>query len=114
LTRPEFAFAALALLFALAFTCGVVMLFIGVLGRPRRLPRRAEIVGRTCTIRSFLVDEVHGQARLRGGAVIPVRSSENSMFMGDTALVSDYDADGRFFWVTPFSADLDPERRGHR
>ncbi|MEU8270540.1 hypothetical protein AB0B89_25705 [Sphaerisporangium sp. NPDC049002] len=34
---------------------------------------------------------------------------EEALRAGDTALIFDYDADGEFFWVTPYDAELDPD-----
>ncbi|WP_424534788.1 hypothetical protein ACOZ38_31945 [Sphaerisporangium viridialbum] len=34
---------------------------------------------------------------------------EGVLRAGDTALIFDYDADGEFFWVTPYDAELDPD-----
>ncbi|GAA3844695.1 hypothetical protein GCM10022226_79800 [Sphaerisporangium flaviroseum] len=34
---------------------------------------------------------------------------EEVLRAGSTALIFDYDADGEFFWVTPYDAELDPD-----
>ena len=36
--------------------------------------------------------------------------AETALKAGSTALIFDYDADGEFFWVMPYDADLDPHR----
>ncbi|WP_248959480.1 hypothetical protein [Sphaerisporangium perillae] len=37
------------------------------------------------------------------------RRHERALRAGDTALIFDHDADGEFFWVTPYDAELDPD-----
>jgi hypothetical protein len=38
------------------------------------------------------------------------RDDEAALKAGNTALIFDYDADGGFFWVMPYDAELDPHR----
>ncbi|MCO5994159.1 hypothetical protein [Actinoallomurus rhizosphaericola] len=84
------------------------------------LPSRRDFVGRMCVIRTSRVDLTFGQAEVRAAdgsaAVIQVRQHGNQpgeeiLKAGSTALIFDYDADGEFFWVMPYDAELDPHRR---
>ncbi|MFL6052011.1 MAG: hypothetical protein ACJ72W_03690 [Actinoallomurus sp.] len=84
------------------------------------LPSRRDFVGRMCVIRTSRVDLTFGQAEARAAdgsaAVIQVRRHGNQpgeeiLKAGSTALIFDYDADGEFFWVMPYDAELDPHRR---
>jgi hypothetical protein len=83
------------------------------------LPSRRDFVGRMCVIRTGRVDLTFGQAVVRAAdgsaAVIQVRQHRNQpgeeiLKAGSTALIFDYDADGQFFWVMPYDAELDPHR----
>jgi membrane protein implicated in regulation of membrane protease activity len=84
-----------------------------------QVPTRQDFVGRMCVIRTGRVDLAFGQAEVRAAdgsaAVIPVRQQRNreeeaTLKAGSTALIFDYDADGEFFWVMPYDAELDPHR----
>jgi hypothetical protein len=82
---------------------------------------RRDFVGRMCVIRTSWVDEQFGQAEVRAddgsAANIQVRQmdrnreAEKPLRVGSTALIFEYDADGEFFWVTPYDAALDPYRK---
>ncbi len=76
---------------------------------------RRDFVGRMCVIRTTWVDRAFGQAEVRAAdgsaANIQVRADESGLRLGSTALIFDYDADGEFFWVMPYDAALDPERK---
>lgn len=76
---------------------------------------RRDFVGRMCVIRTTWVDRTFGQAEVRAAdgsaANIQVRAMDPGLRLGSTALIFDYDADGEFFWVMPYDASLDPERR---
>jgi hypothetical protein len=83
------------------------------------LPSRKDFVGRMCVIRTSRVDLTFGQAEVRAAdgsaAVIQVRRHGNQpgeeiLKAGSSALIFDYDADGQFFWVMPYDAELDPHR----
>jgi hypothetical protein len=83
------------------------------------VPTRQDFVGRMCVIRTGRVDLAFGQAEVRAAdgsaAVIQVRQQRNredeaALKAGNTALIFDYDADGEFFWVMPYDAELDPHR----
>jgi hypothetical protein len=83
------------------------------------VPTRQDFVGRMCVIRTGRVDLAFGQAEVRAAdgsaAVIQVRQQRNrdeeaALKAGSTALIFDYDADGEFFWVMPYDAELDPHR----
>jgi hypothetical protein len=84
-----------------------------------QVPTRQDFVGRMCVIRTGRVDLAFGQAEVRAAdgsaAVIQVRQQRNreeetALKAGSTALIFDYDADGEFFWVMPYDAELDPHR----
>jgi hypothetical protein len=84
-----------------------------------QVPSRQDFVGRMCVIRTGRVDLAFGQADVRAAdgssAVIQVRQQRNqneeaALKAGNTALIFDYDADGEFFWVMPYDAELDPDR----
>jgi hypothetical protein len=84
-----------------------------------QVPTRRDFVGRMCVIRTGRVDLAFGQAEVRAvdgsAAVIQVRQQRNredeaALKAGNTALIFDYDADGEFFWVMPYDAELDPHR----
>ena len=84
-----------------------------------QVPTRQDFVGRMCVIRTGRVDLAFGQAEVRAvdgsAAVIQVRQQRNreeeaTLKAGSTALIFDYDADGEFFWVMPYDAELDPHR----
>jgi hypothetical protein len=84
-----------------------------------QVPTRKDFVGRMCVIRTGRVDLAFGQAEVRAVdgsvAVIQVRQQRNredeaALKAGNTALIFDYDADGEFFWVMPYDAELDPHR----
>ena len=84
-----------------------------------QVPSRQDFVGRMCVIRTGRVDLEFGQAEVRAAdgasAVIQVRQQRNqdgeaALKAGSTALIFDYDADGEFFWVMPYDAELDPHR----
>ena len=90
-------------------------------------PSRNDFVGRMCVIRTGRVDLNFGQAEVRAAdgstAVIQVRQmapsperagnqiADSPLKSGSTALIFEYDADRRFFWVMPYDAELDPDRR---
>jgi hypothetical protein len=70
-----------------------------------------------CVIRTSWVDEHFGQAEVRAAdgsaANIQVRQMApgDPLGVGSTALIFEYDADGEFFWVTPYDAAMDPDRK---
>jgi hypothetical protein len=83
------------------------------------VPTRRDFVGRMCVISTGRVDLRFGQAVVRAddgsAAVIQVRQQRNrddepALKANDTALIFDYDAEGEFFWVMPYDAELDPHR----
>ena len=110
----------------LAAAVFVPALVTSLLMRPLRrmlteehIPTRQDFVGRMCVIRTGRVDLAFGQAEVRAAdgsaAVIQVRQQRNrddeaALKAGSTALIFDYDADGEFFWVMPYDAELDPHR----
>lgn len=87
-----------------------------------QVPSRQDFVGRMCVVRTSRVDLEFGQAEVRAAdgsaAIIQVRQQRNrpgeeNLKAGSTALIFDYDADGEFFWVMPYDAELDPHRPAH-
>ncbi|WP_406296587.1 hypothetical protein OG948_13695 [Embleya sp. NBC_00888] len=81
---------------------------------PERPALRADFVGRTCRIRTGRVGHDFGQAEVRAAdgstAILQVRTDEDGLVSGSTALIFDYDAAGEFFRVTGFDSALDPDR----
>jgi hypothetical protein len=77
-----------------------------------RVPSRQDFVGMTCTVRTGRVDAGFGQAEVRARdgstAVVQVRQldakGEGPLAAGSTGLLYQYDEDGEFFWVAPFTA----------
>lgn len=119
LAGPLAVVADVALLVA-ALLCG--WLVTRVLVRPLRrllppedVPTRRDFVGRTCVIRTGRVSRDFGQAEVTApdgsSAIVQVRQTGDEPFRaGSTALIFEYDADGEFFWVMPYHAELDPDR----
>ena len=77
-------------------------------------PSRQDFVGLTCTIRTGRVDAGFGQAEVAAEdgstALVQVRQPDgdpSALTLGATGLLYAYEADGEFFWVTPFDAALD-------
>jgi hypothetical protein len=121
--RPAGVVPAVGVLAAAVLISG---LLTRILMRPLRrmiseekVPSRQDFVGRMCVIRTGRVDLEFGQATVRAddgsAATIQVRqqrnrSDEAALKAGCSALIVDYDADGEFFWVMPYDADLDPHR----
>lgn len=107
---------------ALAISALITRLLMRPLGRmltEEQIPSRQDFVGRMCVIRTGRVDLGFGQAEVRAAdgasAVIQVRQQRNredepALKAGSTALIFDYDAEGEFFWVMPYDAELDPHR----
>jgi hypothetical protein len=109
---------AVALLVA-GLVTRLVMRPVGRMLADEQVPSRQDFVGRMCVIRTGRVDLEFGQAEVRAAdgasAVIQVRQQRNqdgeaALKAGSTALIFDYDADGEFFWVMPYDAELDPHR----
>jgi hypothetical protein len=70
---------------------------------------RSDFIGQMCVIRTGRVDERFGQAEVTAddgsSALVQVRQTgEHKLSVGSTALIYDYDADGEYFFVMPFSA----------
>jgi hypothetical protein len=70
---------------------------------------RADFLGQVCVIRTGRVDATFGQAEVTAddgsSALVQVRQTgEYELSAGTNALIYDYDADGEFFFVMPFSA----------
>ncbi|MFF2135079.1 hypothetical protein [Streptomyces sp. NPDC058193] len=81
-------------------------------------PSREDFVGQVCTIRTGSVSTDFGRAEVAAAdgstAVVQVRqplrvSGPAEVFTsGSTGLLYAYDADGEFFWVSPYDAALAP------
>ncbi|WP_345469541.1 hypothetical protein [Actinoallomurus oryzae] len=110
------------LIAAVLLSALVTRLLMRPLGRmiaEEAVPTRRDFVGRMCVISTGRVDLAFGQAMVRAAdgsaAVIQVRQQRNrddepALKAGNTALIFDYDAEGEFFWVMPYDAELDPHR----
>lgn len=108
------------LLLAIAVVVGWAATWLVVLGLRRLFPRdretsRADFVGRVCVVRTGKVSHDFGQAEVTAAdgssAIIQVRQNgDEPLSAGDSALIFDYDGDGEFFWITPYDAELDPNR----
>ncbi|MER5552043.1 hypothetical protein ABT001_10220 [Streptomyces sp. NPDC002793] len=106
---------------ALLIAWGVVRLLVR---RFRRFfpaeppPSREDFVGQFCVIRTGSVSADFGQAEVTSAdgstAIVQVRqplkpSAPGEVFSsGSTGLLYAYDADGEFFWVSPYDAALAP------
>lgn len=109
-----FVVLAIALLLAWAATWLVVLGLRRVI-RTERTATRKDFVGRVCVVRTGSVDQSFGQAEVTAedgsSAIIQVRQNgDDPLTSGDTALIFDYDAEGEFYWVSPYDAALDPHR----
>lgn len=117
-------FPAVGVLVVALLVSGLVTrLLMRPLGRAlteEQVPSRQDFVGRMCVVRTSRVDLVFGQAEVRAAdgasAFIQVRQQRNqngetALKAGSSALIFDYDADGEFFWVMPYDAELDPDRK---
>lgn len=81
-------------------------------------PSRADFVGQVCTIRTGSVSSDFGQAEVAAAdgstAIVQVRQArrpsvpDEVFTSGSTGLLYAYDADGEFFWVSPYDAALAP------
>ncbi|MFC5720611.1 hypothetical protein ACFP1Z_10600 [Streptomyces gamaensis] len=87
---------------------------------PERPASRGDFVGRTCVVRTGRVGGDFGQAEVRADdgstAIVQVRAGEADragLTTGSTALIYDYDADGEYFRIAPYSSELDPYRPAH-
>ncbi|MFH9615204.1 hypothetical protein [Streptomyces pratensis] len=114
--------------FHLAVLAGALLIAWGVvrmvIRRFRRFfpaeppPSRQDFVGQVCTIRTGSVSADFGQAEVAAAdgstAIVQVRqplgpSTPGDTFTsGSTGLLYAYDADGEFFWVSPYDAALAP------
>ncbi|MFD4030463.1 hypothetical protein ACFWVP_07970 [Streptomyces sp. NPDC058637] len=89
-------------------------------------PSRQDFLGQLCTIRTGSVTADFGQAEVAAAdgstAVVQVRrlerptasgsgDVEDVFVAGSAGLLYAYDAEGEFFWVSPYDAALDPGPR---
>ncbi|MQY16497.1 hypothetical protein SRB5_66960 [Streptomyces sp. RB5] len=75
--------------------------------------RRADLVGRLCTVRTGRVTAGFGQAEVPGAdggsVLVQVRAEDgNALSAGSRALIFDYDTEGEFFRVAPAPGALEP------
>ncbi|MFE3513802.1 hypothetical protein [Streptomyces sp. NPDC059166] len=81
-------------------------------------PSREDFVGEVCTIRTGSVSADFGQAEVAAAdgstAIVQVRQQPSPTGRGEvfrsgsTGLLYAYDAEGEFFWVSPYDAALAP------
>lgn len=81
-------------------------------------PSRQDFVGQVCTVRTGSVSADFGQAEVAAAdgstAIVQVRQPAGQSAPGDaltsggTGLLYAYDADGEFFWISPYDAALAP------
>lgn len=86
----------------------------------RKLPQvressRKEFIGKICVIKTPPLGTSLGQAEITAHdgstANISVRQTGSDVFTaGGTALIFEFDGDGEFFWISPYAAELDPDR----
>ncbi|WP_326701678.1 hypothetical protein OG909_14985 [Streptomyces sp. NBC_01754] len=111
---------------ALFIAWGVVRM---VLRRFRRYfpaeppPSRRDFVGQVCTIRTGTVTADFGQAEVAAAdgstAIVQVRqlappaAPDETFTSGSVGLLYAYDAEGEFFWVSPYDAALAPRTLPH-
>ncbi|GGZ12984.1 hypothetical protein CP967_17605 [Streptomyces nitrosporeus] len=86
-------------------------------------PSRRDFVGQVCTIRTGSVSADFGQAEVAAAdgstAIVQVRLLDASVPPGETftagsaGLLYAYDAEGEFFWVSPYDAELAPRALPH-
>ncbi|MFD9290218.1 hypothetical protein ACFWBV_18425 [Streptomyces sp. NPDC060030] len=84
-------------------------------------PSRRDFVGQICTVRTGSVSADFGQAEVAAAdgstAIVQVRQAQvpstpgEVLTSGSTGLLYAYDADGEFFWVSPYDAALAPRPR---
>ncbi|AEN11065.1 MULTISPECIES: hypothetical protein [unclassified Streptomyces] len=114
-------FHVLVLVGALLIAWGAVRM---VLRRFRRYfpaeppPSRQDFVGQVCTIRTGTVGADFGQAEVAAAdgstAIVQVRqltppaTPDEAFAAGSAGLLYAYDAEGEFFWVSPYDAALAP------
>ncbi|GAA4953310.1 hypothetical protein GCM10023224_42780 [Streptomonospora halophila] len=100
-----------AVIIAWGVTSAIVMGLRRLLPAKRR-SRGADVVGRTCVVRTGRVDSAFGQAEISGGdgssSLIEVRTiGEERLSAGSTALIFDYDSESGVYRVTPFDSASD-------
>jgi hypothetical protein len=99
-----------ALVLALLVTRLVVVPLRGVFAV--RAPSRDDFVGLLCVVRTGRVDQDFGQAEVTtpdgSSAVIQVRQAgDGPLTNGASAVIYQYDAEGEFFWVSPYDSTRD-------
>lgn len=105
---------AVVVVIAWLLTALITMLVRRTLPQVRESSRK-DFVGKICVIRTPPVGDDLGQAEITAAdgsaANITVRQTGEDVFTsGGTALIFDYDVDGEFFWISPYAAELDPDR----
>lgn len=77
-------------------------------------PRRSDLIGKLCTVRTQRVDAAFGQAEVdHASSLVQVRDlSGRGLKYGDRAIVFDYDGDQEVFLIAPFDPASPAFRRG--
>ena len=80
----------------------------------REGPRRIDLLGEICTIKTGRVDGNFGQAETLAGQLVQVRARDGHVYkLGDKAVIFDYNRDLEVFNIAPLDAALvDLEDRG--
>ncbi|MFE7750071.1 hypothetical protein [Streptomyces sp. NPDC057428] len=118
---PRAALHVAVLVGALLTAWGAVRLLVRCLRRcfpAQPPPSRQDFVGQICTIRTGCVSSDFGQAEVAADdgstAIVQVRrpvgrpAPAEVFTSGSTGLLYAYDAEGEFFWVSPYDAALAP------
>lgn len=103
-------------LFVIVIAAALVVLVVAAVRRPRDAPRRPDLVGRTCVIRTEGRDDGSAEVTDAAGAtrVIRIRSAAQvrpegePLRSGSSALIYDYDNTGGYFVVAPLAKRSDP------
>lgn len=73
----------------------------------REGPRRIDLLGQTCTVKTGRVDEQFGQAETAAGQIVQVRARDGHDYgYGEAAVIFDYDRDKEVFYITPLDDAL--------
>jgi hypothetical protein len=79
-------------------------------------PRRSDLIGKLCTVRTQRVDAAFGQAEVdHASSLVQVRDlSGHGMRYGQRALIFDYDAEQEVFLIAPFDPESPASFRGEK
>lgn len=68
----------------------------------REGPRRIDLLGQPCTVKTGRVDEHFGQAETAAGQIVQVRARDGHAYgYGEAAVIFDYDRDKEVFYIAP-------------